>query len=548
VIGTSTVEKTVSFDRGGLTLTSFKNKASGREYIQGGVISDEVRFTANGHEITGSDGRWTLMGEKSHRLAQGELQMNLVLRRGPLEVTKHYVIYPGTSIIREWLTISNPSHESIRISDPGFLENHILSLEVDKLQLYYMTGGGDYNGSQLLKMNPMTRTYARTFDSYDPSDTGPRGMSYSAHLPLLAVHNPQTRDGVMIGWDYLGHWSLRAGNFRGNPVNLSINLAGYSKDLKPGEAIATPKAFMGTFINDIDAMGNLLLDWQYRYLWELTNSDYFAKARWGVDWPSPWVGDGGTPSGDNWGRRMALDLRYVDLLRQAGGDILWDDAGWYDEWGSWNGPDWRLTIEYLAKHGMKWVLWYPTFLATRESMIGQKHQEWLIPREDVFEQSVKATASWQKGLLDRSVAAWGGFQWRYDIAPAVSATDTGYLESDQNFRSLVQRFKETHKASGVDACFGGGRWISYGLANLAESGEYTDGGVGPYSGYYTSLLVPPDKYHNVTDFDHTFYSPASDRVHLCLDPCWYRDPGDGPDVEAIRKDWEIYHYLEAQGV
>jgi hypothetical protein len=86
------------------------------------------------------------------------------------------------------------------------------------------------------------------------------------------------------------------------------------------------------------------------------------------------------------------------------------------------------------------------------------------------------------------------------------------------------------------------------MARLADSGEYTDGGVGPYSNYYTSLLVPPDKCHNVVDFDHTYYNPASDRVHLCLNPCWYRDPGDGADLEAIRKDWEIYHYLLAQGV
>ena len=42
--------------------------------------------------------------------------------------------------------------------------------------------------------------------------------------------------------------------------------------------------------------------------------------------------------------------------------------------------------------------------------------------------------------------------------------------------------------------------------------------------------------------------PRATASHLCLDPCWYRDPGDGPDLEAIRKDWEIYHYLVAQGV
>ena len=51
--------------------------------------------------------------------------------------------------------------------------------------------------------------------------------------------------------------------------------------------------------------------------------------------------EGGTPSADNWGRRLALDLRYVDLIRETGTDILWDDAGWYDKWGTWNGPDWQ---------------------------------------------------------------------------------------------------------------------------------------------------------------------------------------------------------------
>ena len=54
--------------------------------------------------------------------------------------------------------------------------------------------------------------------------------------------------------------------------------------------------------------------------------------------------------------------------------------------------------------------------------------------------------------------------------------------------------------------------------------------------------------HNVVDFDHIYYNSATDRTHLAMDPTWYRDPGDGPDVESIRKDWDIYHYLVAQGV
>ena len=548
VIGNSKVEKIVTLKDGRLLLTSFKNKFSGREYVQGGAPSQELRVTVDGQVITGANQGWQLTAEDSHRLPQGELQLDLKLKNGAVAVSKHYVVYPGSPVIREWLTITNISTQPVTLTDPGFLESRVMSADVENLDLYYMTGGCTSYSVQLLKKDKMSATYARTFDSYDPSDTGPRGMSYSAHLPLLVLHDRHAKDGIMAGWDYLGHWTFKVGNYDGGPVNLCIQVAGYKKELRPGESIETPKAFTGVFAGDLDAMGNLLLDWQYEYLWDLTNPDYFAKTRWAVDWPSPWVGDGGTPSADNWGRRLALDLRYVDLLRETGGDILWDDAGWYDKWGSWNSPEWRLANEYLAKHSMKWVLWFPTFLATPESEVGQQHPEWLIAKQDVLEQSIKATADWQRQLLDKSLAAWGDFQWRYDIAPAVSATDTGYLDSDQNFRGLLEGFKRAHPASGVDACFGGGRWISYDIARLAESGEYTDGGVGPYSGYYTSLLVPPDKYHNVSDFDHTYYNAASDHVHLCLDPCWYRDPGDGPDLEAIRKDWEIYHYLVAQGV
>ena len=557
VIGTSVVEKVVTLSDGRLTLTSFKNKPANREYVQAGAISSEVRLTIDGQETTGASGNWGLIEESSYQLSQGELQLDLKLRQGPLGVIKHYVAYPGSSIIREWLTLSNNSTKLVTISDPGFLESTVFSADVDKLDLFYMTGGGAFNGAQLLKRDTMGATYARTFDSYDPSDAGPRGLSYSAHLPLLVLNDRQLSEGIMVGWDYLGHWTLKAGSYYAQPVHLSLKVAGYKREMKPGESIETPKAFTGVFTGDLDAMGNLLLDWQYQYLWNLTNPDYFAKARWAVDWPEPWVGLGGKPSAENWGRRLALDLRFADLLRETGGDILWDDAGWYDKWGSWNGPEFRLATEFLAKHGIKWALWYPTFLATLDSEVAQQHPDWAIAnradspeawKQDVLEQSMKATAEWQRRLLDKGVADWGDFQWRYDIAPAVSATDTGYLDSDQNFRGLLQGFKEAHPASGVDACYGGGRWISYDIARLAESGEYTDGGVGPYSGYYTSLLVPPDKCHNVADFDHTYYNAASDRIHLCLDPCWYRDPGDGPDLEAIRKDWEIYHYLVAQGV
>ena len=544
VLGTSLVERRVRLTGGHFSLVSLRNQVSGHEYQDGNNLPDEIRLLADGQDVSASGWRWKLRSEHANRLAQGELQLDIELESSGLRVSKHYVIYPGASVIREWLSVENASDKTVHLSHVDFLHSRLLGSVAQDLQLNYLTGGGNYNGSQLLKTEAMGPAYQRIFDSNGGIQPG----AYSSFLPLIFLHNRSANEGVAVGWDYMGHWRFEIDDRHGSPLDMSLGLAGYKKDLVPGAQVETPKAFLAPFSGGVDELGNQLLDWQYAYLWEFTNPDYFAKTRWAVDWPEPWVGEGGTPSADNWGRRLALDLRYVDLLRETGTDILWDDAGWYDQWGTWNGPDWRRTNEYVRKHGMRWVLWYPTFLATPVSKVAQQHPAWIIPGQQTLEQSIPATGDWQGKLLDDSVAAWGDYQWRYDIAPAASANDSDSLAADQNFRKLMQRFKNDHPQSGIDACDGGGRWISYDMARLAESGEYTDGGTGPYSAYYTSLLVSPDKLHNVVDYDHIYYNPATDRVHLGMNPAWYRDPGDGPDVESIRKDWELYHYLTAQGV
>jgi len=551
IVDTGVVRKVLRLKDGCFGLVSFRHAGSGREYVTSGAPSREFQFTVDGAVVSGSSRGWTLVGEQMRPLAPGQWQLDLRLRREAIEVEKHYVAYEHTPIIREWVTIANRAGHAVRIEEPCFLTANLLADEAADLDLSYVTGGGNYNGSQLLKTEPMKPDDRRVFDSQVRlAADEPRGDSYGAYLPLLVERNRRTGDGLMAGWDYLGHWSLQVGTDPGTHDRgcIVLRVVGYSKLLDPGQQIDTPKAFIGAFQGDLDAMGNVLLDWQYEHLWEFTNDDYFARTRWVTRWTGAWMGDGGTPSGDNWGRRMADDLRYVDLMREAGGDILWDDAGWYDRYGSWQAPEWRLTNDYLAKYGMRWVLWFPTFLATPTSRVGQEHPDWLVPGGLSFEQSIPATAKWQYELLAQSVKVWGNFQWRYDGMPAFSATDTDYLQADQNFRWLVEKFKAGFPDSAVDACHGGGRWLSYDLARLAESGEYTDGGVGPYSAYYTSLLLPPDKFHNIVDPDHTYYRAASDRIHLCMDPSWYGDPGDGSDVEAIRQDWDLYHYLRAQGV
>jgi hypothetical protein len=484
IVGTESVERRIRLDSGHLYLASLRNKLTGHEYQDVKTPLAEFRFSVDGEDVNASGWQWKLRTEQAIQISQGALQLDIDLESPTVRVTKHYVVYPGTSLIREWLTLENISPKSLRISHVEFLHTRVLDIVGQDLKFNYLTGGGNFNGSQLLKTEPIGPIYQHTLDS----NGGVQPGNYSSFLPLVFVQDQSAAQGIAVGWDYLGHWRFQIGKQNGAPIDVSLELAGFEKDLSPGAKIETPKAFVATFSGGVDELGNQLLDWQYAYLWEFTNPEYFAKTRWAVDWPDPWVGDGGTPSADNWGRRLALDLRYIDLLRETGTDILWDDAGWYDKWGTWNAPDWSRTTAYLRKHEMNWVLWYPTFLATAQSKVALQHPDWLIPGKQTLEQSIPGTVDWQTRLLDDSVSAWGNNQWRYDIAPADSSNDTDALAADQNFRKVLERFKRGHPQSGIDACDGGGRWISYDLGRFAESGEYTDGGVGPYSSYYTALF------------------------------------------------------------
>ena len=159
VIGTSSVERRIRFDDGHLELVSLRNKVTAREYRNAGTPPAEIRFSANDEDVSASGWRWKLRGEHAVQASQGALQLDIDLESASLRATKHYVVYPGTSVIREWLTLENISDKPVRISHVEFLHASAPGSMAQDLQFNYLTGGGNYNGSQLLKTEPISPQY-----------------------------------------------------------------------------------------------------------------------------------------------------------------------------------------------------------------------------------------------------------------------------------------------------------------------------------------------------------------------------------------------------
>jgi len=121
VLGSSKVERIVGLAGGRFFTSSWMNKSNSQELLTEGMVSDELRATVDGREVSGKSGGWVLVSATNRTLVHGEVELDITLRHLGLEATKSYVVYPGSSIIREWVSIKNVGSAPLKISEPGFL-------------------------------------------------------------------------------------------------------------------------------------------------------------------------------------------------------------------------------------------------------------------------------------------------------------------------------------------------------------------------------------------------------------------------------------------
>ena len=575
LLGTGAIEKTLRLsETGRFELVSLINKSPAaqsapeeHDYLAENP-TPEFLIGLGDQIIAGSDQGWTLEDESTSLGAQGELELALTLHRDPLRVIRHYKLYPGTGLIREWMTLENASGQPVELTNPGFFQ---LTIPIAKRgwEAGWFTGGIIGPGTQRLMLKPAGGTFRKDLES----------EGSASHLPLLILHEPDRRHGVAVGWDYLGPWQALLGASGGrNTFGFDLRLDDYRRTLQPGERIETPLAFVQVFRGDLDDLGNRTLDWQYRYLWQYKQDAYFAQPRLSVNMVMPYWGRVGTE--ENWSFQLMLDLYFMDLARYCGAGVLWNDAGWYDEYGSWNGPDFSQTINYAHRQDLQWKLWFCPSAASPGSRVEQdlgpleskhKFDNYWAPGQDT-----RAGMDWQLDILSDRIRKWGDFQWRWDMWVGY-APDR--LAADQEFRRINREFLARHPRSAVDACMSGGIWIGYELGEFANSGELTDGGVLDYSGYHTTMLVPPELLHDYTlaSVSKKRYDAGVDRLRLRTLPMWSNDPGRGEGLigevgggdrqppyiagstlalqaptikylESVRHDFDIYRHLVAEGV
>ena len=470
----------------------------------------EAPRRAEGAEAAG----WKLDRGEARQVAVGgrpAAQLLLELSRGALTATLRLTAHPGTSILRQTVELHNAGAEAQGLAAPAPLTLR-LPLRADGAYTHYWLCGGTSRPNQgQLRSAPVAASYHQAL-------IGEKSDNYVPWTALLGEGGSGA--GLLVALDYLGTWNLSLDREGSGPLYLTASLpalATYS--LQPGETLALPPITLGVFRGDLDDMGVRVYDWQYRYLWDYTNADYYARTKWAVAWFAC-----SRNLQEQFAARLAgLDMD-ADLMRELGFEMLWDDAGWskYPGWPedsyasvfrpTYEGPDYSHTLRYLAKMDMPWLLWF----AGRPSA----------------------------GLMDGKAGAWGDFQWRTDgvgrFGPA----------ADRAYREHIEHFLTTNPRCSYHTCDGGSRFAhQFEVQRLADVNYLSDLGRGDETNHYFSYLELPDKWLDILDplLNGTRYDPATSRRQLTMAPGWGFSAAPA-DHEALRRSNEIYRYLRREGV
>ncbi|MCC6729479.1 MAG: hypothetical protein IT208_09075 [Chthonomonadales bacterium] len=390
---------------------------------------------------------------------------------------------------------------------------------------------------------------ARNTGNTAPAGPGFR-MGSQTRAPWLALRDDATGQAAYLGFDCIAHWRATI-SARDGAARADVALAGYRRRLGPGQTLTTPTAFTGLFSGDLDEMGQELLEWQYRYLWDYTREPWFAGVRllgyWykGTSWPTPFA----EPHNDmEAAYRKAF--RTTELMREVGGDTYHRDWGWWDRVGDWNGPNFRDANDFLRLHGMGLLLYAYVYHADPTSAIARAHPDWLIDGS-LLDQSLPAVVDFEAAMLDAFYRRYGPYQWRNDagvIAPR-DGDDTSLLAQQQGFLEVARRFLDSHPDCAMHGVNGGGFAINWEYLRLTSGFQFTDGQSGAIGNHYISYLFPPDKINDMPDiWDPEKYDPATWRGLLCANIDFTGDTFDPAKLEGIRLILDIYHYLRDRGV
>ena len=569
-LGTSKSKLIVSAGNGGIGTISFVNAVTGNEHIGSGEKSG-FSFKDGNEEKSSASLDLKFKNFNVETLEHGEIKLVIVLEGKNYNVEYTYTVFPGTSLIKSSYKLTNVSKKTVNLKDFSFIDFSGNSGSTGSEKFVYMTGGGNFTGSLLLRENALTEGYEKTMISYDEREVGTNSKGYydttqdpwngySGYEPFFAIQNSMSGDGVYFVFEYAGLWEANV--VKGENTKLKANVTLLDVSLAKGESFTSPESYIGLFSKSLDNMTNDLLSYQYDYMWDYTGEIYpmATTDTWSTGVPPTF--DNVVSLADQ-ARYLGLDLVHID-------DNL-SGAGWYDKKMDWNNKiDVKSISDYLHASNIKSSVWATVQHYDYASSAIAKNAGLEIPDLDsgyygpVLCVGNDETLTFMRNTLNSIVSRNSLDMVKTDgwvIAPCEDETHThggsenGYGAAYCQYYGFLDYLKSSISSNDGFSwimCASGGELHGMEYLEYATYVTTTDGAAeNPIAAL--SYIFPSGKfqsgYAQVAN-----YSPGNTRVYGfgggITTVCNLNDTSEeyAAKLESMRKDIALYRYLRDNGV
>ncbi len=496
-IGTDSVARRMRFETGkGFRLLSWRDKITNREwYADGGkefsVTIDSATFDAAAPDLT--------LGSFDARVhANDSLELHIALARGAATIHLHYVAFPNTSVIEQWIGVENSSAETLKqlaainsaLALAPFPENLILY----RVQGYEPQAGDTHDPARVSTYHLRAHEIAEgvTHTHFSTRRSSEENLGWFALNAAGLGKGPvlSEGEGLFGGMEWSGAWWWRVNRANG-VTTLEALTEDFRRDLAPGETFETPRRFYGFYRGGVDDAASATHDFARRYLLR-AHPDDFPWAHFNT-WFTYYV---------NLNEEQLR--RDVDLAAELGLEAFCVDAGWYEGsafncdfsfgLGTWREnrekfPSGLATFaDYVHSKGLKFGLWVePERLDLKYAGAGTPVPfEWFSPQTPFdappppeYPQSARlclgnrGAVDWCKDFLTRVVREYHVDWLKWDCNLFLWADPAGELRDGeyrhvQGYYDVLDHLRTEFPNLMIENCAAGGHRMDFGLLRRTD--------------------------------------------------------------------------------
>ncbi|MHB9032144.1 MAG: alpha-galactosidase [Anaerolineae bacterium] len=565
--GTNLVEQRLQLSDGRLRCIGLVNKHTGSKLVEA-ADSDEFYFTLDDREYSGLTGPYQLADyrcsaiptPKSSPGTDSGVHFELILSHQLFQITLRYDIFASTprtelGFIRKDYTVTNLSERQQPLTMISLQQLRLPPEWIDRLSICYWQGGGADAGTNEMRVEPPYRSLGRTFSSlagmpgYRIDDIYDGSASFH---PYFVLDDIQHHEGLYIGHNYLGPWSVRMMNAQ-QPIlagqdksrirhcyYINAQLEMHTEPLASGASFTTPNSYLGVYDGDLDTAAEQLHDWQATFKWDYTRERYL----WGGSIYNSYWND--KEHRCNLEKRKDDMWQIANLCRSTGCKIAHEDDFWFDERGrgDWEGIEWAELVSYLKRSGINFKLWMPPQHFDPNTTLDREHPDWqpqtISPRRITswyghgFCPACQEAHDYMREFILGRQRRYGSYIHRFDgwvESPCFSESHDHpvgqpFVQQYRHYLDMMREAKDADPDLGLEGCNSGGEWCDLDKLALLEDNQHSDGG-GPDDFYYLSYFWTPAKSFGLAGGGHK------------LEPEW---------IEKQRQGVLLGRYLVQKGV